>query len=313
VCLGLFLAVVSPWLVRQLATFGQLSPSTASGKVLFIRSIDEWNSITTPATLDHLLSQGVGPLLASRLDGLLAAVWILVVLGFGVVLAPFLAVGAWTRRDSGDFGPYLAYVVVLFAFSALVSAVHIRGGTFIHSAVALLPHGYVLALEGVVAFAAWLAARRRPWEPARLARGLVAAAVGMAAIVAAAGTVVVHSVWSVDRAAALEVAGALDRAGAPQTDRLMSVEAAGYRYHAGRGGVVLVDDPIATVRSVASAYDIRWLVLRGDGDVASMAPVLDGDRPGWIGPPLLDTGDAGARVALFPICLGPADDRCNVS
>ena len=49
---------------RQLAVFGSLSPSTASGRVLFIRAIDEWDSITTPATLDHLLGMGIGPLLA---------------------------------------------------------------------------------------------------------------------------------------------------------------------------------------------------------------------------------------------------------
>src|SRR5262249_10089478 len=42
---GLFLVTVAPWYARQLLTFGSLSPSTASGKVLFIRDIGEWNSI----------------------------------------------------------------------------------------------------------------------------------------------------------------------------------------------------------------------------------------------------------------------------
>jgi len=61
---------MAPWWARQLAVFGSLSPSTASGRVLFIRSIDEWDSITTPATLDHLLGMGIGPLLVTRLGGL---------------------------------------------------------------------------------------------------------------------------------------------------------------------------------------------------------------------------------------------------
>ena len=47
---GLFVLVMAPWYARQLLTFGSLSPSTASGKVLFIRDIGEWNSITTPAS-----------------------------------------------------------------------------------------------------------------------------------------------------------------------------------------------------------------------------------------------------------------------
>ena len=75
-CFGLFLVVMAPWWIRQLEVFGQLSPSTASGKVLYIRSIEEWNSITTPATLGHLLGQGAGPLLLSRVGGFVAAVGI---------------------------------------------------------------------------------------------------------------------------------------------------------------------------------------------------------------------------------------------
>ena len=63
---GLFVLVMAPWYARQLLTFGSLSPSTASGKVLFIRDIGEWNSITTPASLDHLLGMGIIPLLLTR-------------------------------------------------------------------------------------------------------------------------------------------------------------------------------------------------------------------------------------------------------
>ena len=55
-----------------------MSPSTASGKVLFIRDIGEWNSISIPATLEHLLGMGIGPLIAFRIGGLVAAVMIYV-------------------------------------------------------------------------------------------------------------------------------------------------------------------------------------------------------------------------------------------
>ena len=60
---------MAPWWLRQLAVFGSISPSTASGRVLFIRDIGEWNSITAPATLDHLLGMGIGPFLATRIGG----------------------------------------------------------------------------------------------------------------------------------------------------------------------------------------------------------------------------------------------------
>ena len=128
-----FVLVMAPWWIRQLAVFGTLSPSMASGKVLFIRSIGEWDSIATPATLEHLLGMGAGPLIASRVGGFLAAVTIYVVLIAGLVLAPFIVVGGWARRRSVDFGPFFTYAAVLFGFSALLSAVHVPGGTFIHS------------------------------------------------------------------------------------------------------------------------------------------------------------------------------------
>ena len=296
----LFVLVMAPWWLRQLAEFGSLSPSTASGKVLFIRDIGEWNSITTPANLDHLLGMGPGPLLMTRIGGLLAAVMIYAVVVAGLALAPFMLIGAWGRRRSVDFGPYFAYAILLFAFSAIVSAVHVPGGTFIHSAVALAPHGYILALEGIGLAVVWVAGRRRSWDAESATRIFTGTAVAFSVAVAAAGAVFVHGSWSERRERMAEVADALDDAGAPATDRVMSIDAAGIRYWTGRGGVVLVNDPLETVADVAAAYEIDWLVLDRDDTVAAAEPVLDGDRPAWIGDPVLELGDP-VELAVYPI------------
>ena len=188
---------MAPWWARQLAVFGSLSPSTASGKVLFIRDIGEWNSITTPATLDHLLGMGLGPLLASRIGGLVAAVMIYTTLVAGFVLAPFMVIGGWARRRSLDFGPFFAYAALLFAFSAIVSAVHVPGGTFIHSAVALAPYSYILALEGIALAVAWVARRRPRWDAAAATRFFVGAAVVFAVAAARrSAPSSVHATWT---------------------------------------------------------------------------------------------------------------------
>jgi len=142
-CAGLFLLIAGPWFARQLAVFGSLSPSSSTGKVLLIRSFSEWNSITTPATLDYFLGQGWGPLIISRIGGLVAAMTIYAVMVGGVILVPFMLIGGWLRRRSMDFAPALLYGGILFAFNALVFAVHVPGGTFIHSAIGLAPHTYV--------------------------------------------------------------------------------------------------------------------------------------------------------------------------
>ena len=302
----LFAIAVVPWYLRQLTVFGSLSPSTASGKVLFIRDISEWNSITTPATLDHLLGMGIGPLLATRVGGLVAAVFIFSVLVGALVLVPFMVAGAWRRRRDARFGPYLAYAVLLFGFSAIVSAVHVPGGTFIHSAVALVPHAYVLAILGIEGVVGWAAARRRTWDSAGAARVFTTAAVAFGVMTAIAGTVAVHAGWDTKRERMVSVGTALDAAGAAPSDRVMSIDASGYRYWTGHPGVVLVNDPIDTVEAVARAYDIRWLVLERADTVPAAAQILvNGKRPAWVGPPVLDNGD----VAVYPVCTGP-DPRC---
>jgi hypothetical protein len=311
-CLGLFFLAVGPWWLRQLDVFGQLSPSTASGKVLFIRDIGEWNSITVPATLDHLLGQGLGPLVASRIGGLVAATWIFVVLVGGVLLAPFLVLGAWGRRRSRDFGPFFVYAGLLFAFSTLVSAVHVTGGTFIHSAVALVPHGYVLLVEGVAASAAWAAARLGSGRPTDVGRVAVGAAVALGVSIAVVGATVVHDGWRGSAEARVAVAEALDGPDPDRADRIMSIDAAGYRYYTGRGGVVLVNDPLPAIRDVAVAYGIRWLIVDGDAPVGSVAPIVRGERPDWVGSPVLERVPAsGPAVRVYPVCLAAGDVRCE--
>ena len=62
-----------------------------------------------------------------------------------------MVVGAWLRRRSVDFRPFLLYAGLLFAFSGLVSAVHVPTGRSSTRASRSRPQAYLLALEGVVA------------------------------------------------------------------------------------------------------------------------------------------------------------------
>ena len=119
----------------------------------------------SPPTLDHLLGMGLGPLLLiARRRVRRRGVHLLGARRRPRPRAVRASIGAWHRRRDAAFGPYFGYAILLFAFSALVSAVHVPGGTFIHSAVALAPHFYVLALRGIVAWVEWIAARRRGWN-----------------------------------------------------------------------------------------------------------------------------------------------------
>jgi hypothetical protein len=303
---AVFVLVMSPWWARQLAVFGSLSPSTTSGKVLFIRDIGEWDSITIPATLDHLLGMGIGPLIATRIGGAIAALMIYLTLVCGFVLGPTMIIGGWARRRSTDFGPFFVYAAILFAFSALVSAVHVPGGTFIHSAVALAPYSYILALEGIVIVIGWVAARRPSWDREAALRVFGGATIAFAIGAAILGSLAVHATWAGRADRQVAVAAALDTAGAPTSDRVMSIDASSTRYWSGHGGVVLVNDPLDTIHDVARAYDIHWLVVDRDDSVSSVAPLLDGGpRPAWLGPPILSQGFP-TQLAVYPVIATPA-------
>src|SRR5205823_7612955 len=100
------------------------------------------------------------------------------------------------------------------------------------------PQCCVLGMGGHLGGGGLVAARRRGWDRKQASRVFVGAAIGFAALTAVASAVAVHASWNAKRQQRAQVAGALQQAGASPDDRLMSIDAAGYRYDTGHGGVV---------------------------------------------------------------------------
>ncbi len=313
-CLGLFLLVIGPWWYRQLAVFGSISPTATSGTALWLTEYRQWNSITAVTTFDAFMAQGIGPILASRFLGLVAAVANFAVIIGSVVLVPFIVWGAWLRRRSDHFLPWFLYVLIMFAGATLIFPLHVPGGAFIHSAVGMAPHAYILALEGVVGMVGAVARRRPAWQPQVAGPLFSWVIVGLVVATAALYAPIVQRAWDDNRIPRLALAAELDRLAVPATDRLMSIDAGGYKYSTGRPGVVTPDDPIDTIRAVAQAYDIRWLVLERGAVVEALQHVLaDDDRPAWIGPATFTIAapqGGPATLALYPVCFSRADQRC---
>lgn len=321
-CLGLFVVVMAPWYLRQLAVFGSFSPSSTSGRILLIANYEQLNSVTSDTSLGAFLGQGIGPLVTSRVLGLVSAIQIYSVLACSVVLVPFVVVGAWSRRRSVDFGPFFLYAGLLFGASALLFAVHVPYGTFLHSAVALVPFTFILGMEGVVIVVTWIARHRRGWEEERAARMFLIAAVATLVLNAAAFGVLVNKSWNSERDALISAGQAIDAAGGRTSDLVLSADPGGIEYFTGRGGVMTPDDSLDVIHRVATAYGVRWLVLQRSQIVASMAPVLESKgRPAWIGPQVYalpydgpKTGDsatdAAPAMAVYPVCTTASDTRC---
>jgi hypothetical protein len=311
--LAAFLLIVSPWWLRQLATFGSISPTTANGVALWLRDIGEWNSVTSRPTLETFLAQGPAAIATSRIAGLGSALVIFAVLIASVALVPFLALGMLARRNARDFVPWFAYATVLFVAATLVYPLHVPGGTFLHTAIGLAPHAAILSIEGILLLVAWIAGRRRRWEERIAGAVIVWGVVALVAVVGIVFGLPVIRHWDDVRQARQQVAAELDHRGVPVTDRLLSIDAAGYRYWTGRPGVVIPNDPLPAIEDVARAYAVRWLVIERDDAVPALAPALAGSRPPWIGPPILTipAADAGLpQLALLPICFESGDTRC---
>jgi hypothetical protein len=313
-CLGLYLVVMVPWFIRQEVTFGSISPTTSGGAALWIRTIQEWNSITADPSLSKFLAQGPGPILGSRIGGLVAAIGNFAVIICSVVLVPFLLIGTWLRRRSIDFGPFFLYTILVFAGAALLYPLHVPGGAFIHSAVGLEAYAYILAMEGVAAMVFWIAKRRPRWDPKTAVPLFIGAVVGFTVLTAPLYAIAVHASWNASRQPRIALASQLDSLGVKPDDRILSIDAAGIKYFTGRPGIVTPDDPIETIQEVARAYDARWLVLERDDIVRALAPILQGEQPpSWIGPPvfIVPASDGGTpKLAMFPVCTSGSDDRC---
>jgi hypothetical protein len=320
-CFGLFLLVMAPWWMRDLAQFGSISPSSSSGKIIWIRTYNEQFTVGQPSTPATFFSQGLGPLLASRIGGLAAAIQVIGGTPLLFFLAPFMLAGAWLHRRDAAFGPWMIYGVTFLVFSALVFAVHLPYGMALHSGMALVPHAYLLTVVGIGAAVRWVAQRRPSWDAPRATRNFTLIAIAVAWLAGGAGTWKLASEWQheVDYRTAL-----LDAHPVPATDRLMSPDPGAYWYRWGIAGVPTPNDPLDVVRQAAALYDVRWLVLEKGFTVPSLEPVLAGTvRPSWLSKPLAivparagDAGDAGPlakapEAALYAVCLAPGDTRCG--
>jgi 4-amino-4-deoxy-L-arabinose transferase-like glycosyltransferase len=311
-CAAGFAIVVGPWLVRQLEVFGSLSPSASSGRILWVVEHDEIFSVTSETTPEAFFRQGLDPLAASRLGGLGAALVVFAVMPMAGLLVPFLLIGAWARRRSPLFAPWFVYAGALLVATTLLFAIYVTHGFFIHSAVALVPHAYVLAIAGIATAVSWMADRRAHWDARRASRVFTAILVAGVLVASAAATTSTLRAWTSEAEQRRPLLTALAAVAEPG-DRVMSPDPGAYRYHGGWPGIITPNDPLPTVEEALRLYDVRWLAIERAHLVRALAPLLSGgERPWWLSPPVAVAGkERRPDGALFAVCLEPGDERCS--
>jgi hypothetical protein len=209
------------------------------------------------------LAWGWANILRSKLDALwLNLQTVLAVFGM-IFLVPLVPIGWWRTRRHPLFQLAAWYALLLFVAMTLVFTFPgPRGGLF-HSGGALLPFIFVAASVGLDVLIEWVAARRQGWD-ARLAKHVFGVGlVGMALLVSGFVTyqkVVVETRRQRSSAPYSHLVEWLHAEG--QGDAIVMVgDPPAYWYYGGGPSIVVPNEPVETLLTVADRYGARYLVL----------------------------------------------------
>ena len=253
-----FVAVVAPWLVRDVIAFGTAFPSPG-GRLLWIRDYNEHLSIGLDLTFERYLDWGPGSILISKLlaAGALAGRTLAL---FGGVLGAFFLAGLWIHRKNRRLLPVTAYVAAMYAVMILLFTEHAPKGAFLHTAPAWLPFALPMAVASVppacsAAGRAWPFLRRPSAH-----RFVEVVSVAGAVVLAVAGAFTLLADWNV-RLDRQETAAAFLRREAAADEVVMADDPSSLYLRTGLRGVAPPFDPYPILGEVIDAYGVDWVVV----------------------------------------------------
>jgi hypothetical protein len=262
---GVALAL-GPWMARTLAVSGSLL-SPGGTRTLWLARYDELFAYPSTALgPERWWSQGIGPILSARFAALGTNLRTLVVVVGGIVLGPFMLVGAWQKRREpivAASGGYLLLLVVAMTLAFPFSGA--RGGLF-HSSSGILPVAWALAPVGMEAALGWLAQRRK-WDPSRASRMFVPAI--LAFVILISGWVAWDRViagwpaaprWEISASQHRAVAEALARID-PSPGVVAVNDPPGFYLASGLPCVVVPHGDTAALQALADRADVDWVIL----------------------------------------------------
>ncbi len=252
------LALMAPWLARNLAVYGAPLPS-AGGHTLWITSYNEQFSIGHEVSIGSYLASGPGLIIGSKVAALAELAGRTVAITGGV-FAIFFIGGAWLLRRSPDVRPFIAYWVVMFLAMGLLFTFHSPKGAFVHSATAWLPMAFAIAVGSVAPVSTALGRAwpflRRPQTHRFLGGAALVAAVILS--LAASATLLLQWRTANDR---LALAADFLVDSVPTDDVVMFADPARLNLLSGHPGVAAPFDPFGVIGDVIDAYDVGWVVV----------------------------------------------------
>ncbi len=254
-----FVAVMTPWLLRDLSVFGSILPSTG-GHTLWISSYNEQFSIGHAVNAGTYLASGLGNIAGSKAFAALELVARLAVLMGGIFIVFFVA-GSWTGWRRPELRPFLVYFWVMFAVMALVFTFHAPKGAFYHSSTAWLPFALPMSVAAIPAFGRWAGRWWRILARPATHRFLAAAGLAGAVVLSGVGSAALYRGWDEARVQDVAAASFFEETGHTH-DVVMSSEPASLYYFSGNPGVAASFDPYPVIEQIIRAYDVRWIYVQ---------------------------------------------------
>lgn len=251
-------AVMAPWLARNLDTFGSAFPS-AGGHTLWITSYNEQFSISSDPTLASYLDWGLVNIIGSKLAAWWEIAWRTILL-LGGIFGFFFFAGLWRERRRGAMAPFLVYWVVVFVAMGAIFTFHAPHGAYYHSAAAWLPFAFPMA---VAATGPTLTTLGRAWAFLRRPqthRFVEIAALAGAIVLSLIGSALLYQGWESSHERDVAAAEYLESAGLTD-DVVLYGDPASLWHLSANPGVAAPFDPYPVVEEVVRAYDVRWVIV----------------------------------------------------
>jgi hypothetical protein len=160
-----YCVIMAPWFLRNLLVAG--APLAPGGtRALWLTSYDDL-FVYDPAllTFDRFLAPGWGAIARDKWEALASNLQSFVATQTNIFGLPFVLVGGWRLRGERLVQLALLYGLALLAAMSLAFTFPGPRGGFFHSATALLPFVWPVALAGLDAVVDFIARRLRHWQP----------------------------------------------------------------------------------------------------------------------------------------------------
>ena len=251
-----YLLTMTPWFLRNLEVIGTPLPIGGTQSIWFTEYNDLFN-YPPDSNPQAFFANGLDTFFASRWEAVSNNVSRFIAEQGWVILTPFMLIGLWVRRQDSFLRGFLIYALGLHLATTLVFPYPgYRGGLF-HSASALLPFWAVLGVIGLDVVIDWVSARRRTWNP-KTAKPLFSTMLVLIASFLTLSLALPNRIPTHTPSIYVELQSIV-----PDDARIMINDPAQLYYFTGLGGVVLPNEPVAIVPTIAREYEIDYLLIEG--------------------------------------------------